>query len=86
MQVIPIEQIVKIQPKGLITIPKKFRRDLGLEENSLARVKKERGRLIIEPVRTLPYPVRTYTDQELEEFVAFDKEQTEELRREGLLK
>jgi len=37
--------LVKILPKGLVTIPKKLREDVGLEENSLARIKKEGGKL-----------------------------------------
>lgn len=67
------EEIVKFQPKGLLTIPKKYRLSLGFEERGLARIKTEKGKLIIEPVRTLPYPVRTYTDAEIEEFLALDK-------------
>lgn len=86
MQPQPVEEIIKIQPKGLITIPKKLREDLGLTENSLARLTKERGRLVIEPVRTLPYPVRSYTDEEIEEFIAFDEEQGRELRRLKIIK
>ena len=78
---IPFEDIIKIQPKWLITIPKKARQGMGFEENGLARLKKERGRIYIEPVRTLPYPVRTYTKEELEEFIRFDEEQGRELRR-----
>ena len=82
MQLIPIiEEIVRIQAKGLITIPKRLRRDLGFTENSLARFKKEKGRLIIEPVRTLPYPVRSYTDQEVEEFLRLDAKESPTLKK-----
>lgn len=69
------EEIVKIQPKGLFTIPKKFR--VGLfEENGLARVIKEKGRLIVEPVHILNYPVRSYTDKEVEELLNLDARDT----------
>lgn len=84
MQLMTLEEIVKIQPKGLFTIPKKFRTGL-FEENGLARVRKEKGRLILEPVRTLPYPVRRYTDQEIEEFLALDANETKKLKAEGIL-
>lgn len=77
--------IVKIQPKGLITIPVNLRKELGFEESGLARVRKDKGRLILEPVRTLNYPVRSYTDKELEEFSKLDKEESKKLRRQGLL-
>jgi len=83
MQQITGEEIVKIQPKGLFTIPKKFR--VGLfEENGLARVRKEKGRLILEPIRTLPYPVRSYADEEIEEFMDLDARETKKLKAKGL--
>lgn len=85
MQPIIAEEIVKIQPKGLLTIPKEFRLELGLEENTLARLKKEKGRLIIEPVRLLPYSVRRYTDEEIEGFLALDAKETKELKKNGIL-
>lgn len=80
-----VEEIVKIQPKGLITIPKKFRKSLGFEENKLARLKEEKGRLVLEPVRTLPYPVRSYTEKELEEFFNLDEEESKDLKNKGFL-
>jgi hypothetical protein len=84
MQQISLEEIVKIQPKGLFTIPKKFRTGL-FEENGLARVRKEKGRLILEPVRTLPYPVRSYTNEEIQEFIDLDAYETKERKTKGLL-
>lgn len=84
MQLVPLEEIVKIQSKGLFTIPKKFRTGL-FEENGLARVRKEKGRLILEPVRTLPYPVRRYTDQEIDEFLELDANETKKLKAKGIL-
>lgn len=70
------EDIIKIQPKGLITIPKKIRTKVGIEENSMVRVKEERGRIVIEPVYTLPYPVRRYTEKEIKEFIELDQKGT----------
>lgn len=78
-------EIVRILPKGIMTIPKKFRETLGLVENGLARIKTEKGRLIVEPVRILPYPVRTYTNEEIKEFIAQDKQETKELKQKKLL-
>lgn len=73
------EEIVKIQNKGLVTIPKSFRDELGLKERSLARIRKFKGSLIIEPVRILSYPVRIYTDKEINEFLALDREEGKNL-------
>ncbi|MBI3103512.1 AbrB/MazE/SpoVT family DNA-binding domain-containing protein [Candidatus Daviesbacteria bacterium] len=79
------EEIVKIQPKGLVTIPKKFRNELGFAENSLVRIKEEKGRLVMEAVRTLSYPVRSYTDSEIDQFFELDEKESKDLRKKGLL-
>lgn len=85
MQQVIREEIIKIQPKGLITIPKKMRQRLGFEENGLVRVKEDKGRLIMEPVRTLPYPVRGYTGQDIKEFIKLDTEESRLLKKKGLI-
>lgn len=81
MQQSPVEELVKIQPKGVITIPKKFRDSLGITDNDFIRIKKEKGKITIEPVRTLPYPVRSYTGDEIKEFLVLDKAETEKLNK-----
>lgn len=78
-------EIIKVQSKGVVTIPKSLREAVGLEENGLARITKEKGRLVMEPVRTLPYPVRTYKDSELKEFFDLDEKETKKLKAQGLL-
>lgn len=84
MQQLTSEEIIKIQPKWLITIPKNLRAGL-FEENAFVRVKKEKGRLILEPIRILDYPVRSYTDSELEEFFMLDDEQSGDLKKKGII-
>lgn len=85
MQQIIQEEIIKIQPRGLLTIPKKFRQSLNLEKNSLVRIRKDKWRLVIEPVRTLPYPVRSYSNEDIEEFLKLDVQETKRLKGKGLL-
>ncbi|OGK08688.1 hypothetical protein A2767_01305 [Candidatus Roizmanbacteria bacterium RIFCSPHIGHO2_01_FULL_35_10] len=80
------EELVKLQPKGLITIPKKMRDFLNFEEKSILRLRVEKGRLYLEPLKTLPYPVRTYTKEEIKEFLALDAKETKKLKKKGLLK
>lgn len=80
-----LEEIVKVQNKGLVTIPKNFRDDLGFEENGLARIKKVKGALVMEPVRMLSYKVRSYKDKDLDEFFKLDEEETKNLKTKGLL-
>lgn len=86
MQTLPIEEIASVQPKGVLTIPKKIRDAMGIVGRGLVRMRADAGKLTIEPLRTLPYPVRHYTDKELAEFIAFDEEEGKELRRKGIIK
>lgn len=78
------DEIIKIQNKGVLTIPKKLRVG-SFEDNSLVRIKKEKGRLIIEQIRTLPYPVRSYSDRDVDSFLALDKEESKKLSKKGLI-
>ena len=80
------QQVVKIQNKGLLTIPKAFREELELSKDSLARIIKIKGRLILEPVRTLPYKARSYKKNEIDEFLELDKKESKSLKKKGLLK
>jgi len=79
------EEIVRIQPRGVITIPRQFR-DKGFGERSFVKIKKVSGCLVLEPVTMLGYSVRRYSDQEVDEFLKLDKEESEELKRKGILK
>lgn len=85
MQQIIQEEIVKIQSKGLLTLPKKLRQKLGIEENGLVKVKEEKGRIVVEPLRILPYPVRRYTEEEIKEFIEIDKQESKLLKKKGIL-
>ena len=80
------DELIKIQPKGVITIPKKFREALRISDNDIIRMKREKGKITIEPVRTLPYPVRSYTYEEIKEFLELDKAETVSLKKQKLLK
>ncbi len=77
--------IVKVQPRGVITIPREFR-DQSFGENSFLRVKKVSGRIILEPVIILDYPVRKYSDSEVDDFLSFDEEESVKLHKEKILK
>ena len=79
------EEIVRMQQKGLITIPKKFSAQLNIVENDLLRLKNEKGRIVLEPVRILPYPVRSYTIEEIDEFIAFDARETRALKKKKII-
>ena len=84
MQQIITEDIFKLQPKLLLTLPRRLREGI-FEENGYVRVKKVKGRLILEPVRILSYPVRRYTEEEVNNFFALDEEDSKKLRKKGLI-
>lgn len=83
-QIIPREEIVRILPKGLMTIPISLRRKFGLKDNGLIKLVEDKGRLIMVPVFTLPYPVRSYTDTEVKEFIKEDRRESKVLKKKGL--
>lgn len=64
-------QWVKILTKGMITIPKSFRDELGIKTGEVARIKRVGQRLIIEPREIADYEV--YSDQELKEMLEEDQ-------------
>lgn len=65
------EEWVKILGKGMVTIPKKFRDDLGMREGEVARIRKVGRRLVIEPRNVADYEV--YSDADLRAMLAADK-------------
>lgn len=65
------EEWVKILGKGMVTIPKKFRDDLGMREGEVARIRKVGKRLVIEPRNFADYEV--YSDADLRAMLAADK-------------
>lgn len=79
------QQIVKIQTRGVITIPKKFRKIFGLRSDKYVRIRLEKGRLIIEPIKIVSYSPRQYTKEEIKEFLALDEKETKTLKNKGIL-
>ncbi len=79
------EEIAKIQPRGILTIPKKLRRFIGLADNTFVKISGNKYRLIIEPIRVLPYPVRSYNDNEIKDFFDLDAQESKRLKTKGLL-
>lgn len=65
------EEWIKILSKGLVTIPKAFREELGLRKGEIAKVKKMGNRLVIEPRDIADYEV--YSDSELKGMLKEDK-------------
>lgn len=79
------EEITRIQPRGILTIPKKLRRSIGLADNTFVKISGNKYRLVIEPIRVLPYPVRSYDDNEIKDFFNLDASESKQLKTKGLL-
>lgn len=78
------DQIVQLQPRWVFTLPKSLREDF-FEENRLAKISRIGRKIVIEPVRTLPYAVRSYSDKEIDEFFELDDKESKELKNKGII-
>ena len=68
------------QPKGQITLPKKLRDKYGIKPGVPVKISDANGAILVEPVRILPYPVRQYTADEVEEFLKLDEAETKQVK------
>lgn len=67
-------EIIKPLAKGQITIPSAFRKQLGIDENSLLDISIKEGELIVKPLRSIPTKyLRSYTNEAIEDFLEEDK-------------
>lgn len=66
-----VEEWVKILGKGMVTIPKKFRDDLGMRAGEVARIRKVGNRLVVESRDVASY--ETYGDRDFREMMLADK-------------
>ncbi len=68
------ETWIKILPKGVITIPKQFRKQLGLDEGDVAKAKVEGDKLIIQSRKVAHYAdYRKFSKNQIDEWVKEDK-------------
>ena len=67
------EAWLKVLAKGMVTLPKRWRDELGIENGTLVKARKEGNKLIIEvqPRKLAPY--RVYSDTEIDEFLKEDE-------------
>ena len=74
------QEWIRVLGKGMVTIPKSWRDELGITEGDIIKAKKEGKRLIIEP-QSSPLrneasqlaPYRVYSDEEIDEFLKEDR-------------
>ena len=66
------EEWLKILGKGMVTLPKDWRDELGLESGKVIKAKKVGSKVILEAPEK-PAPYRLYSDEEIEEFLKEDQ-------------
>ena len=67
------EEWLKVLGKGMITLPKKWREELGITSGDMVKAKKEGRRVMIEPQKSKSVPYRVYFDSEIDEFLKEDE-------------
>ena len=68
------EEWLKVLGKGMITLPKRWRSEMGIETGDIVKAKKAENKVVIElqeQVGQVPY--RVYSDAEIDEFLEEDK-------------
>ena len=67
------EKWLKVLGKGMLTLPKRWRNEAGLETGDVVKAKKEGSKVVIElKERSKQVPYRIYTDAELKQFLEED--------------
>lgn len=66
------EKWLKILGKGMVTLPKDWRSEMGIETGDVVMAKKAGNTLVIESKELGKVPYRIYTDAELDEFLKED--------------
>lgn len=67
------EAWLKILGKGMLTLPKKWRQDLGVETGDVIKAKKEGNKIVIVAQQNQKVPYRVYSDSEIEDFLKEDR-------------
>ncbi|MEK7119909.1 MAG: AbrB/MazE/SpoVT family DNA-binding domain-containing protein [Patescibacteria group bacterium] len=67
------EEWLKILGKGMVTIPKKWRDDLGISEGDIIKATKNGNNVVLSSPKTHAAPYRVYTDEEIKTFIKDDQ-------------
>lgn len=67
------DEWIRILGKGMVTIPKKWRDDLGFIEGDMIKAKKRGKTVILSSIKTQSVPYRIYSNDEIKTFLADDQ-------------
>ena len=66
------EEWLKVLGKGMVTLPKQWRDELGIVSGDIVKARKRGNMVVIEPQQSKSAPYRVYSDSEIEEFFKTD--------------
>ena len=73
------EEIVKLSGEGAVALPARIRKELGLREGDIMRVRVVDGSIQLTPAEVMP--IELYTEERIAEFLAAAEMTDEELER-----
>ena len=66
------QEWLKVLGKGMVTLPKKWREEMGINEGDIIKAKKEGNKVVIETQNAKLAPYRVYSDKEIAQFLKDD--------------
>lgn len=73
------EEIAQLSGRGTVTLPARIRKELGLREGDVLRVRLVDGSIQLTPAAVMP--IELYTEERVAEFLAAGEMTDEELER-----
>lgn len=67
------EEWLRVLGKGMVTLPKRWRNEMGIETGDVVKAKKEGNTVVIESEEKNKAPYRIYSDTEIDKFLEEDK-------------
>lgn len=67
------QEWLKVLGKGMVTLPKKWRDEMGITNGDIVQAKKDGNKVIIEGIQKKTAPYRIYSTTEINEFLKEDK-------------
>lgn len=69
----PQDEWLKVLGKGMVTIPKKWRDDLGISEGDIIKATKNGSNVVLSSPKARAVPYRIYSDEEIKTFIKDDQ-------------
>ena len=66
------QEWLKVLGKGMVTLPKQWRDELGIESGDILKARKKGNMVVIEPQQNRSAPYRVYSDNEIDDFLKTD--------------